>query len=890
MTTFPPTQAGFQQSDRSRTGLHSWLDACIDGGLMVSVFVVPFVFGGRSSIGQLILTGAAFGMAAAWLLRQLLSNRPLWNWTGLEIPILLLTVWVTLQLVHWPPEWVGWVSPKVNELLPAWGASSTASLLPHRWDRLTLAPALTRSALATLVSVALVALVAVQRIQTRDDAFKLLRWIALSAVLMAALGILQFSTNNGKFFWLIEHPYSTTADRMKGAFTNKNHFAHFLVLAVGPLVWWGLSLLGRHGQRREAFQFGTSQQSAAHRFTAVVVGLALVIAAVCFSMSRGGVVALTVALVFLLVALERKGVASGKLLALLAGSGVLCLLLLSMFGTKKFVERLDNWQSDDRLKIWKTNIDMAADFPITGIGLASHRDVYPAYLDQPFDNREFTHTENCYLQVTTELGFPGLAVVLAGIMMCVYWVLAGLRLSESREGTLALAAVGASLMAHLTHAAVDFVWYVPGCMVVVAVLVACAARLYQFARAESAAVDSFGPDLAPGAYRAPRWAVSALLLVLLAGAAWAVRVKLPPALAEPDWLAYLRMIHDDRSTPDSTDVGSGASRDELQAFRRKLLTLRRVVLLDPSNARAQLRMAAGYLAWFDLAQQHSSTPMDLLQIRDAAWNGGFADSQQLSEWLNRVLGSNRRYLDRALQCARQAVKEEPLLASGYVHLARLSFLHGGSPESRSLLLSQAQTARPFEPHVLFELGREAWLAGRFPEAIKLWRNAFHRSRFYQQRILDLLVGAVPARLLIQTFQPDLVALKSLRERYARAGSPDDRRAVLTALAQALVQEARSPETRQPVAHWLEAATVWEGLGEAERTQECYVEALRAAPNSFHVHRLYGAWLFRQQRYAEAAEHLQQALRLRPQDQKVRLLAERANRLKLQTAGLPPSWR
>ena len=69
-----------------------------------------------------------------------------------------------------------------------------------------------------------------QRIRHVEDVERLLRWCALSAVIMASFGIVQLLAGNGKFFWFYEHPFTTTCDGAKGSFSNRNHFAQFLAL------------------------------------------------------------------------------------------------------------------------------------------------------------------------------------------------------------------------------------------------------------------------------------------------------------------------------------------------------------------------------------------------------------------------------------------------------------------------------------------------------------------------------------------------------------------------------------------------------------------------------------------------------------------------------------
>ena len=120
------------------------------------------------------------------------------------------------------------------------------------WKTLSLTPRDTMLSLAMLVSYGLLFTVLTQRIQTTADVEKLLNAIGIAAVVMAAFGLLQFFTSNGKFFWCYVHPYRTTDQYAMGSFMNRNHFASFLVLGVGPLVRWLVSVVRAEGSRRTA--------------------------------------------------------------------------------------------------------------------------------------------------------------------------------------------------------------------------------------------------------------------------------------------------------------------------------------------------------------------------------------------------------------------------------------------------------------------------------------------------------------------------------------------------------------------------------------------------------------------------------------------------------------
>ena len=127
-----------------------------------------------------------------------------------------------------------------------WGPDAEPAARLGSWSRISLTPADTRAAMVLFLSYGLLFVVTVQRIGGVEDVERLLRWCGLSAVVMAGFALAQYFAGNGKFFWFYESPFTDTLRVAKGSFTNRNHFAHFLALGIGPLIWW----LARHSPPR----------------------------------------------------------------------------------------------------------------------------------------------------------------------------------------------------------------------------------------------------------------------------------------------------------------------------------------------------------------------------------------------------------------------------------------------------------------------------------------------------------------------------------------------------------------------------------------------------------------------------------------------------------------
>ncbi len=210
----------------------------VEGSLAGCIFAVPFALGGRHPLGEALLVAFALAAAVAWGARQCLEIEATWRRTpGLGLWLAGLVV-VAVQITPLPSAVTGWLQPAMRHWLPLWvgGADEKPFLGP--WNTLSLTPAETRSALVVLLAYGLLFVITVQRTRSIEDLERLLRWTALAAVAMAIFGLVQYFTANGRFFWFSEQPYATTAYNVKGSFTNRNHFAHFLALGLGPLTWW----------------------------------------------------------------------------------------------------------------------------------------------------------------------------------------------------------------------------------------------------------------------------------------------------------------------------------------------------------------------------------------------------------------------------------------------------------------------------------------------------------------------------------------------------------------------------------------------------------------------------------------------------------------------------
>ena len=433
---------------------------------------------------------------------------------------------------------------------------------------------------------------------------------------MAAFGIVQMLASNGKFFWFFEHPYSHTDGCAKGAFTNRNHFAQFIALGIGSVIWWVYGAkTGRAtgSSSQNGFRVKSSSISLETALKSLLVPLCVF--AVLMSFSRAGVLVLLVSCVTALFLLMNAGKLNRRAFAVLVGSGLVACLGLSIFGYDILSSRFESAKAssslDERSRLWAASCDGFGDHLVCGTGLSSHCSVYPMYLvPQTGDDPGifYTHAENGYVQIALETGAVGLVLAIALLSLYFFWCAATLAREGDHRTALCFVGVLPALLANAIHSTTDFVWYVPGCMGVVAILGACACRLYQLECHQAGVVSSVRC--------LPRfvWAGIAVALVTVGTASL-------PALwcafqADAPWNRYLllkqSLVQLNRTT--AYDEIQAESESRKQILAAELKELSSVLEARPNWALAHARKAEVHRDLFHEFQSTAENEFDLRMI------------------------------------------------------------------------------------------------------------------------------------------------------------------------------------------------------------------------------------------------------------------------------------
>lgn len=862
-------------------GPEALVDACL-AGVMLGV---PWFMGGRHPLGQLLLIVLAVTATLAWGSLAWQRTQPmLWKLNPAHGLLLAALALVGLQLMPLPQPLLHWLSPELKHLLPLWSGDGGGAANLGQWTQISVNPSETRSMLILLLAYGLLFCIALQHVRTVERTEQLLSWLALSVVLLAIVGLLQFLFGNGRFLWIYDHPYRTASGVVLGPFVNPNHFAHMLALGIGPLIWLVQRAMHAHREARRTATQWPGRDAAATGWTLWwrLLGLGLVLLAGLMTFSRAGVAMMLLAAAVTAGLMYHAGLLGRRLLRSL---GVIFLLIggiLAVHGYHRDSERLGDFSGQSlehllknrsRQKIWLADVRAMSHFWLAGSGAGSHREVYPRYLAEARPI-EFRHVENGYLQVALEMGLPGLLLVVCGLGWCFSRCWVALKAPCSPRVYDCATAVSGGLLVSAVHAFLDYVWFVPATMAVTCLLAACAVRLAQFTSDATARAPSWSLPLT---HR--RLALGAVLLVCAGG--WMINERACAVMAAPHIDATIRAVRAHWRTGKLADEATIEHLEQLVYWR-------------PDDARAHLRLAAARLArceWLP-PECRSALPLSSSAATDCEQSAGIEIQERFTE-LASLHGED---LDKILSSAKTAVQLCPLSGEGYIYLAELCFLNGGDRQTRSAFVQQALRVRPYDPPVLLAAGNEAALAGDLATALDNWRMVFEAGPDEREQLVSLLVAdRVPIERVLEHFQPDLEAVRVLDSKYTDLLVGDSLANFLQYYLRVGERTAGELGEAEAAPLWAEMNGIYKRLGQPDKSLRCLRRAAAGRPDDVQIRSTLAFRLFDEQQYAEAEMHLKWCLQRHPDDDQLNSLLNAALRRRAESdppnpAALPATRR
>ncbi len=382
-------------------------------------------------------------------------------------PLLLILLFCVFQSIPLPLSWVEVLSPARAERV------EMVNLLANtRQNYVTLSEHGQLGLGATILLFSLLIYYCGLRvlIQQDDKRVRVLYLIIISiGVLEGLYGLFQFLSPRIGILWL---PL-TGGRAAHGTIIYKNQYASFLNMCW-PLALAAASIhLQNHWQSSASKKRRKSIKERIRRMddkakTAPLFFLAtgIMLLAVLFSLSRGGIVAMLFVMMslnfFLPLSRKAKFIFIGLLMFFIVGYGAL-------LGLDNVISRFDSIgrSGSTRLETYFASIPMLLDHAVSGIGFGSYSLLSPVYLKGFAPNMQWDQTHNEYIQLTLELGMP-VALILF-VWLAAAMAKSGIKLfkiignrTEMLDPSIIVAG-GAfcGLMGFFVHGIADFGWRLP---------------------------------------------------------------------------------------------------------------------------------------------------------------------------------------------------------------------------------------------------------------------------------------------------------------------------------------------------------------------------------------------------------------------------------------------
>ena len=888
--------------------------------VVLAVVLMPLGMGGRHPLGQLFLSSAAIAAAGAWLVRCYHTSDRGWQLGVLDLLFATGMAVAVIQVLPVSATVVRTISPHLSTLLPCW---TDGPWTLGQWSTLSLTPSETFVGIGIFVAQIILVGCLFQSIQSSQDIERILLVVAVATGLMAALGVVQYLTSNGNYLWFYEFAFNDTRSIVKGTFSNRNHYASFLAIGTGSLIWWtfkpettkqdsGTSQasprVGRRRQRSSHTQIALGIQTE-HRLAIGLVALGVTTFAVLLSLSRGGTMSLAA------VGLVTTGMLlkTGRITPNVAGGSLaVCLLLgtaLTIHGMDRVNARLDTiWtelggifsDTDDanlagRREVWQAAVETITDFPVLGTGVGSHAAITKAYMP-PTDKRIFTHAENSYLNLGVETGLIGLGLaimsLIIGFLCCGVVFFKG----TAHEQVIAIALTG-GLTAGTVHAAGDFIWYVPACSTLMMLLGACAVKL---ASSHIQAISL--PRLALDRASATIAGVGAVAVLVFVGhrqlQAAKAQVFFEDSIKQSRTLEKLSQQSTSQAalyaaktkikTADSP-VESINEHEIITELEARIDSLEKTVALQPDHTQAWTDLAFCKLEHFGLTRRITGETIGLTEIRQTVEQTRFESTEARTAWVQKIAGDGFRDLTQAMNAALRAVTVNPCAGNAWCMLAATSFLNTQDSGLPQACINQALRVRPHEGQVLFEAANQAELSGKTNRAMQIRQQCFAECPSERGRVLNVLLPMISAVSACELLQPDVNGLRTIDGLWSRSSSKENMKPVKELRLAKVYEAAQRVKGTKQSSLLYEAAIIERTLGNTDNAATTITAALVANPNNFQMRLVHIDLALSTGDAITVKKEIDWCLLRRPDSQKLQGRIQRLKQLRIKQASMPTTF-
>jgi len=393
-----------------------WSERFVEAGALFLLVFTPLAFGTVEPWSEATAELVVLGMVVVWLLGMLrdweirVELPPAW------LPVSLLLGLIFLQAMPLPLALTQVISPWTTGF---YDQASAYTRVEMSSVPLSLAPHDTWREALKLGAVAAFFLVCYNVYRTRAQVRRAVWTMIALGTTISLFGVVQRVTWNGRFYWFgPEAPHRNAF----GPFVNRAHFAGLMVIIV-PMalaLWLGSRRTPGRKQliRTLADRFRIWNTSEAGPTTLIPIFVLVMGGATLVSGTRGGLVALLVVLLAMVVVGTRERTGAATRLAAYSALIVLAGLWVGSDIVQGTLERLageiEQRSESARVLIWTDSLALWGNAPFLGTGLATFETIFPRVrtLVAPV---VFTHAESDWVQLATDTGLAGLAMIVAGL-------------------------------------------------------------------------------------------------------------------------------------------------------------------------------------------------------------------------------------------------------------------------------------------------------------------------------------------------------------------------------------------------------------------------------------------------------------------------------------------
>lgn len=496
----------------------SAIDSAILALLAFALAFAALAFGAVEAWSQLLLITLIGTLSTTVLLRSVFdAQRPVtpnWMW----LPAAGLIALTLVQLLPLPTGVVEVLDPnRVLEFAPLLPSDED----PPRYLQLTFSPLNTRHSLRLAVMTFGLLVVVTAAVHTRSQLQKLLAIVFGVGCAESVLAVAQIATDAKKLYWTVDAGEGGLLTA--GSLVNHSHFSQLVNASIGAGVALLLMRWQRDDQQKMRRVGSWSNTTAAEFFRQygwILAGLALCLFAVCLSLSRNGILSIAIGTALVGGLLARKKNLGWRAWAMsLVPLAVFTSLLL--FGLDDFYERMitleKGGQYTDRWELSKSSFEAGAHYPWFGLGLGSYAVAFPAF-DNTGSASVAEYADNDYAQLFAEAGVAGYALLFVLFAVLVMYLWQSIRHFKSSAAQ-ATYGIFLALVAVAIHSFTDFGQRIPAVFLLSVTLCATLARLPVLEKRSQRGRTTFAES--PVSLRR-RMVGTASALLAAGGFAWAI--------------------------------------------------------------------------------------------------------------------------------------------------------------------------------------------------------------------------------------------------------------------------------------------------------------------------------------------------------------------------------